>query len=467
MCNKFALFILVFFAAITAAQADVTKTTLSNGQELQLNGFGAWRSNFRDLFISALYVERKVSTRQAALDESMAKRMEIHLLAKLRPRRFGQIWREYIAINNDRGEWSGMSVDILRFINIFKDNLNTGDVILIDYLPNQAIEVFVNGNKAGEVANPKLMKVLLNAWLGDRPVTPQYKQGLLGQDTRASQTELANTFSIIVPTDGRIAETKNWSKLPGLLDSKIAQLAPKSAPAEPPQPEVVEVAEQPEPQPEPVVQEAKPVVSKPEAKPTEVAQVKPTPKPPVQQPTIEQPRPESVQQVVETEVIAPAQPKLPAIKPETPQKPAEEVASQSTAVDSSVLDVLDEALAGEDASDAADEEAQVSTADVAALYQVQKDYERSLLRWVGQHQKYPVKAYRRGIEGEGRLVIVINRDGEVSSVEMAESTGKRILDRESINTVKRASPLPKMPEKLAGDSFEFSFPIEYTLEEGI
>jgi len=468
MGKKLAFFFALIFAA-TSATADINTAKQSSGAELVLNGLGAWKSNRRDLFISALYLDKKTTSVDAVLDSAVAKRMEMHFLAKLRPRRFGQMWREFIAINNPKETWASQSVDILRFINLFKDALITGDVIIVDYIPNDKIIVSVNGNLAGEVSNPELIKLLVNAWLGSRPISPQYKQGLLGQASASEQAELESTFKILEPTDGRIAETKNWSKKRGLLDSQIAKLAPTvdSPVLEAAAEEVADTTPVDTPTQSVNSQPDRQAISPPEEKVEE--KVAATRAKPVEKEVAVAKDDNQVSSVAENKVDQSGS----ASKPVETQTQAKQTSQPVTArseeqvaiIDENVLSVLDEALDGEDASDTDDTEGDedVSTADVAAQYQVKKDYERSLVRWINQFQKYPVKALRRGMEGEGRLVVVVNRDGEVSNVDMAESTGKRILDRESVNTIKRASPLPKMPDNLTGETFEFSVPIVYKL----
>lgn len=60
--------------------------------------------------------------------------------------------------------------------------------------------------------------------------------------------------------------------------------------------------------------------------------------------------------------------------------------------------------------------------------------------------KYPASAADRGIQGDLLLNFTIHRDGRVSNVSVASSSGYDILDREAAEAVQTASPFPPLPE---------------------
>ncbi|MDP3937576.1 MAG: energy transducer TonB [Deltaproteobacteria bacterium] len=55
---------------------------------------------------------------------------------------------------------------------------------------------------------------------------------------------------------------------------------------------------------------------------------------------------------------------------------------------------------------------------------------------------YPREARRRGVEGTVHLRFALAEDGRVRRVDVRESSGARLLDRASIETVRRAQPFP-------------------------
>ena len=62
-----------------------------------------------------------------------------------------------------------------------------------------------------------------------------------------------------------------------------------------------------------------------------------------------------------------------------------------------------------------------------------------LLRWVYQYLKYPKEAVANGVQGRVVVEFIIGKDGVVSNVEIARSSGSQALDDEALRVVK-ASP---------------------------
>ena len=61
---------------------------------------------------------------------------------------------------------------------------------------------------------------------------------------------------------------------------------------------------------------------------------------------------------------------------------------------------------------------------------------------IEQAKRYPLAAKEKGLEGTSSIRFRLRENGEVERIEIEKSSGKGILDRESIKTVKRAAPFP-------------------------
>lgn len=90
-------------------------------------------------------------------------------------------------------------------------------------------------------------------------------------------------------------------------------------------------------------------------------------------------------------------------------------------------------------------------------------YEQLLIAWLEKHKKYPSRAKRLRIEGEGMLRISIDRSGRTRLVELAQRTGNRLLDKAALAMVERANPFPAMPEKDPREEMEFMVPVAFLL----
>ncbi|NTU42118.1 MAG: energy transducer TonB [Nitrospirales bacterium] len=78
---------------------------------------------------------------------------------------------------------------------------------------------------------------------------------------------------------------------------------------------------------------------------------------------------------------------------------------------------------------------------------------------VMKNLSYPLMARRMGWEGKVIISFVVSEDGSVKNITIQESSGHGILDKNAVETVKRACPLPKPPVKA-----ELVIPIVYSLK---
>jgi TonB family protein len=77
---------------------------------------------------------------------------------------------------------------------------------------------------------------------------------------------------------------------------------------------------------------------------------------------------------------------------------------------------------------------------------------------------YPALAQLFRSEGVVQLHFAIDRQGAVRDARIVRSSGSRLLDDRTMRLLYQAQPFPPPPDELAGDSFEFTIPIRYCLE---
>lgn len=90
-------------------------------------------------------------------------------------------------------------------------------------------------------------------------------------------------------------------------------------------------------------------------------------------------------------------------------------------------------------------------------------YDQLLVAWLEKHKKYPRRAKRLRIEGEGKLRILIKHDGQVEKASLEQSTGNRVLDKAALDMAKRANPFPAMPDNDPRTTLEFVVPVAFLL----
>lgn len=82
-----------------------------------------------------------------------------------------------------------------------------------------------------------------------------------------------------------------------------------------------------------------------------------------------------------------------------------------------------------------------------------------LLRWIQWVEKvgnenYPEEARQKKIFGTMRLAVALERDGNVASVEILQSSGQRVLDQAAVRIVRLAAPFEPFPTAIKQDRIE-------------
>jgi TonB family protein len=73
------------------------------------------------------------------------------------------------------------------------------------------------------------------------------------------------------------------------------------------------------------------------------------------------------------------------------------------------------------------------------------DWRQHLRDRIERVKQYPPEARRQGIEGTTEVEFQVARDGSVTEVIVVRSSGFPVLDHASVDTIKRAAPLPVIP----------------------
>lgn len=90
-------------------------------------------------------------------------------------------------------------------------------------------------------------------------------------------------------------------------------------------------------------------------------------------------------------------------------------------------------------------------------------YGRNIAGALAGHQHYPRMAQIRQWQGTTLLQLELAADGQLQSVRVLSSSGHEILDRQAIDMVRAATPLPPLPSSLAGRSLTVDVPVVFRL----
>jgi len=90
-------------------------------------------------------------------------------------------------------------------------------------------------------------------------------------------------------------------------------------------------------------------------------------------------------------------------------------------------------------------------------------YLAELQAWLARHKQYPRFARQRRQEGRVVVYFRINRHGEVIEHRIEQGSGYELLDRAAEDMIRRAEPLPSMPEHMAQTELELTLPVQFEL----
>jgi periplasmic protein TonB len=92
-------------------------------------------------------------------------------------------------------------------------------------------------------------------------------------------------------------------------------------------------------------------------------------------------------------------------------------------------------------------------------------YAGELKGWLERNMHYPRAARLAGQEGDAVVRFVIDRDGNVQSVELEAGSGFPLLDREAVEMVERGDPFPAMPQDMPGALLEVRVPVSFHVRD--
>ncbi|GAB4361780.1 MAG: hypothetical protein Kow006_32740 [Gammaproteobacteria bacterium] len=78
--------------------------------------------------------------------------------------------------------------------------------------------------------------------------------------------------------------------------------------------------------------------------------------------------------------------------------------------------------------------------------------------------RYPLLARRRGWQGVVRLRFLVRANGEIADVQLAATSGFRLLDRDALKTARELRRLPDHLVWRGGQTLTLELPVRYRLQ---
>jgi TonB family protein len=88
-----------------------------------------------------------------------------------------------------------------------------------------------------------------------------------------------------------------------------------------------------------------------------------------------------------------------------------------------------------------------------------------LSQHIARFRYYPASASILDIQGTAMVSFTLTRDGSLLDLKIMKSAGDEDLDQAALETLKKAQPLPKIPESMTDDKLKFTLPMIYRLSK--
>lgn len=151
-------------------------------QPIKLNGVGMRTKFFFDIYVGALYLKDTVTTTEDALSQQSPKRVFMNFLYdEVSAEKLVTGWNDGFEGNLSDEQLSALA-DRIKSFNAMFDTVNSGDVILLDYIPTKGTRVTIKGEVKGVIEGEDFNQALLKIWLGDEPADDGLKEAMLNAD---------------------------------------------------------------------------------------------------------------------------------------------------------------------------------------------------------------------------------------------------------------------------------------------
>lgn len=97
------------------------------------------------------------------------------------------------------------------------------------------------------------------------------------------------------------------------------------------------------------------------------------------------------------------------------------------------------------------------------LRELERSYVAALVAAIERHKRYPLRARKKGYEGEVQVLFTVLRDGTISRIEIGSSSFREILDQAAARAVRDLGRFVPIPPQLGRDQWEFQVPIRFAM----
>jgi hypothetical protein len=152
----------------------------SEGASLRLIGLGTvYYMRFWEVYVGGLYLPADVDAESGEVLGRVPKRLEFRYSRKLRADQLTAAADEFLERNLAPDLISRLRASIEAINSLYVD-VGEGDRYALTYLPGEGTSLDLNGRRLGTVEGDEFAAAYYSIWLGDKPISSDFKAALLG-----------------------------------------------------------------------------------------------------------------------------------------------------------------------------------------------------------------------------------------------------------------------------------------------
>ena len=152
----------------------------SEGTSLRLIGLGTvYYMRFWEVYVGGLYLPADVDAQSGEVLGRVPKRLEFRYSRKLRADQITEAAEEFLERNLSPDLIARLRPSIEALNRLYID-VGEGDRYGLTYLPGEGTSLDLNGRRLGTVDGDEFAAAYYSIWLGDKPISSDFKAALLG-----------------------------------------------------------------------------------------------------------------------------------------------------------------------------------------------------------------------------------------------------------------------------------------------
>lgn len=177
---------LVFVSFMSHSQTEISGVTLPEKttfgeDEVTLNGAGVREKFWMDMYVGGLYLKTKSSNAQKIINADETMGIQLHIVSGMITSKRMIDAIESGFDKSTQGDKAPIREKIDKFISVFDEKIQKGDVFDLTYQPEHGVVVYKNGKETGLIKGFEFKKALFGIWLTEKPGDEDLKEAMLGQ----------------------------------------------------------------------------------------------------------------------------------------------------------------------------------------------------------------------------------------------------------------------------------------------